>query len=169
MGTFVDMTGQTLNGLKVLRLHSRGDGRAKWVFLCGCGQEFVCRTNNIRSGNTRSCGCLSDASRKSSENKYVKHGHNRPGSVTREYNSYTSMKTRCLNPNSPNYSMYGGRGIAICQRWLDGFENFLADMGERPNGKTLDRIDVDGNYEPGNCRWATLSEQQKNKRCHVGT
>lgn len=166
MSAFKDLTGQTINGIKVLRLHSRGGGRAIWVFLCQCGAEFSAPSNRVKSGNTKSCGCLAEASRRSTENKYVKHGHNRPGRVSREYNSYTSMKTRCLNKNSPNYCNYGGRGIRICQRWLDGFENFLEDMGNRPPGKTLDRINVDGDYEPSNCRWATLSEQQRNKQVH---
>jgi len=78
--------------------------------------------------------------------------------------SWASMKTRCLNPNHSSYFRYGGRGITVCERWLESFENFLADMGERPQGKSLDRIDPNGHYEPSNCRWATASEQRVNQR-----
>jgi hypothetical protein len=74
------------------------------------------------------------------------------------------MKTRCYNPNIKKFKNHGGRGISVCDRWLNSFENFLADMGEKPTGLTLDRIDNDGNYEPSNCRWTTWSEQNKNRR-----
>lgn len=93
------------------------------------------------------------------------HGHLVRGKRSRTYRSWDAMKERCANPKFIGWHRYGGRGIAVCERWRgpDGFENFLADMGERPEGKTLDRIDNEGNYEPGNCRWATPSEQRKNQ------
>lgn len=95
----------------------------------------------------------------------VRHGHATKNSrVSTTYVSWSCMKGRCLNPGDSSYDRYGGRGISICRAWQNSFEQFLSDMGERPDGKTLDRIDVNGNYEPSNCRWATPSEQSKNSR-----
>jgi len=95
-----------------------------------------------------------------------RHGHSpRNGKLSLTYHSWQAMKLRCYYPSQPGFKNYGARGIAVCDRWRNSFENFLADMGERPEGKTLDRYpNNDGNYEPGNCRWATLSEQQRNRR-----
>jgi hypothetical protein len=92
-----------------------------------------------------------------------KHGHALPGQHTKTYKRWTSMKHRCFNPNDANYKHYGGRGITVCERWLD-FRNFLADMGEAPEGMWIDRIDNDKGYEPGNCKWVTPKEQLRNRR-----
>jgi len=92
------------------------------------------------------------------------HGNTRGGKETRTYRSWRSMMKRCYNKNTKDFSNYGGRGITVCERWRNSFESFLSDMGERPESKTLDRIDVNGNYEPSNCRWATHVEQSYNKR-----
>lgn len=96
-------------------------------------------------------------------NPHFKHGH-RKGGKSREYMSWQAMVCRCTNHNREYFKHYGGRGITVCDRWLNSFVDFLADMGPRPEGMTLDRINVDGNYEPGNCRWATAKEQTNNKR-----
>lgn len=100
----------------------------------------------------------------------TKHGHRRTedGKSSPTYNSWRSMKIRCLNPNRSDFRWYGGRGVQVCPQWLgpDGFDRFLADMGPRPEGTTLDRIDVNGHYEPSNCRWATDKMQRDNRRIH---
>jgi hypothetical protein len=126
----------------------------KWLCCCECGVKIIINTSVLL--RIRSCGCTSQQC----------HGHarNRTGKTTLTYNSWQSMKKRCLNPKAKSYANYGGRGITIHQEWIDSFHAFLRDMGERPEGTTLDRIKNDGNYEPGNCRWATSSQQNRNQR-----
>lgn len=121
---------------------------------CDCGGETVVFVGNLTQGNTKSCGCLRGGS----------HGHAKANAHSQTYNSWVGAKTRCTNPNTIGWHNYGGRGIKMCDRWLLSFEDFLADMGERPPGHSLDRIDPNGNYEPTNCRWATRSQQRQNQR-----
>jgi hypothetical protein len=130
-----------------------------WLCQCECGNTVVVNGNALRRGNTRSCGCL-----QKDEASLRRRTHGMKGTPT--YRSWVAMKNRCTNPRQDNYGRYGARGIAVCDRWLGegGFDAFLYDMGERPEGTTLDRIDPDGNYEPANCRWATAEEQERNKR-----
>lgn len=128
---------------------------------CACGTEREVRIQSLKSGGSRSCGCDVPA-RMSALLKGRARTHGRAASDT--YRSWQAMKSRCGNPKHRAFKDYGARGIVVCERWADSFENFLADMGERPPGATLDRKDGDGNYEPGNCRWASRKEQQRNRR-----
>lgn len=133
------------------------------VFECQCGNRFVCMVKSVTNGSTQSCGCV-NTKRRSEMGKdprsKTKHGmHNSP-----EWSSWKMAKQRCFNPNATKYSNWGGRGVTMCDRWKNSFEAFFQDMGPRPPGTSLDRIDPFGNYEPGNCRWADSKTQGRNTR-----
>lgn len=129
--------------------------RRQWMFKCECGAEKQLRLTHVRAGAIVSCGCT--------PTRYA-HGHAPLNKWSRTYNTWHCMRQRCSNPRATGFEYYGARGIKVCQRW-ESFEAFLADMGERPIGKTLDRWpNVNGDYEPSNCRWATASEQARNQR-----
>lgn len=138
-----------------------------WKCRCDCGNEKTVRSSRLTSGNTVSCGCyrteVNTAKAVLLGFNSATHGHTRGHKYTPEYLSWYAMRQRVNNKNHEHYPYYGGRGIKICKRW-EKFANFLADMGPRPKGHTLDRKDTNGNYEPKNCKWSTWKEQQNNRR-----
>ena len=139
----------------------------KIICRCDCNNLVTREWRAYLKNNAMSsCGCIKKQMDKTRNIKlFTVHGHAAGKTQSDEYNIWHCMKTRCLNPNAPNYSIYGGRGIKVCDRWISSFQHFLIDMGPRPSKKlSLDRINNDGNYEPSNCRWATALEQVENSR-----
>ena len=154
---FIDRTGQRFGCLTVLR-RVPAAGRVRWECRCDCGRLTVAQANNLQSGNTRSCGHLGE-----NNTSQMTHGHTRSGWKSPTFVSWSNMVQRCVDRRSTSWLRYGGRGIKVCARWRT-FENFLADMGERPAGRSIDRIDNAGHYRPGNCKWSTPKEQAANRR-----
>lgn len=161
MPAFTDLTGRVFGRLTVLGHTGRpGHPRITWRCSCACGGEVLVARTNLHNGHTRSCGCLNVEEIKK---RRTTHGATAGHSATTTYNVWLGMKGRCSNPNNHIWKYYGGRGITLCERWNE-FENFLADMGERPPGLSLERVDNNSGYYPDNCVWADKAAQSVNKR-----
>lgn len=150
--------------LVIIKLIRKKGNRTIAVCKCICGTTKSIPLYHIKSGAVKSCGCLRNETTTITGHKNKKHGQAIPGHRGATYRSWETMKARCLNINNPAYKDYGGRGITVCERWINSFEDFLSDMGERPRNTTIDRIDTNGGYYPNNCRWAKPNVQQRNKR-----
>lgn len=156
----VDIMGKRFGRLLVVGLAGKPEGSPQYKFecLCDCGIFRSVNWTSLQNGSTRSCGCLN---RELTKQRCTTHGK----SHTKEWQILHQIKARCTNPNNVSWDRYGGRGIKVCQRWLDSYDDFFADVGHRPSNRhSLDRINNDGNYEPGNVRWATMVEQSRNTR-----
>jgi hypothetical protein len=153
MPTFRDLTGQKFGRLLVqFRAPNKGV-QTTWTCLCDCGNITLSTSGNLTFGKSTSCGC-----------GRIKHGHTTKRNQSGTYQTWRNMIRRCIDANNKDYKNYGARGITVCERWIESFDSFLADMGERPKGLTLDRKDNDGHYCPENCEWATRLQQCHNRR-----
>lgn len=160
-----DITGQKFGRLTAIRIADKINGSVMWLCICECGNEIVTRGTGLRYGNSTSCGCY---------NRYiVSKTHTKHGAATdmygksKEYVTWGNMKKRCSS-RSDCYKYYTGKGVVVCDRWMSSFESFLSDMGYAPSkDHSIERINGNGNYEPGNCKWATRHEQQRNIKSNI--
>jgi hypothetical protein len=160
----IDVTGERYGRLVAVNRIAPINGKTVWLFQCDCGSAYEARLENVRHSHTRSCGCQKT---ENIRQRSLRHGHQVDRKESRTLKSYRHAKSRCENVNDPKFPIYGGRGIKMCQQWAVDFTTFLADMGECPPGKTLDRVDVNGHYEPRNCRWATSMQQARTRTDNV--
>jgi hypothetical protein len=159
------IAGEKFNKLTVVEFLRYGRRGGVWLFICDCGKQREGVEVDVKHGSVKSCGCLKIERIRQTKTKHGQSSHDGPNGRSIEYTCWLNLRRRCLELSNPVYANYGARGIKVCDRWHDSFENFFADVGRKPTPEhSLDRINNDGNYEPGNVRWATRSEQAFNRR-----
>jgi hypothetical protein len=160
---FKDITGMRFGRLLAVNYAGPTErGTATWRCLCDCGKIITVQGSHLRSGGTRSCGCVKQEMLKNGSG-HCRHRASPHHNRMREYECWVSMRQRCGNRNSKSFAYYGGRGITVCERW-HSFESFLADMGPRPDGYSIERVNNNGDYEPSNCKWIPKRDQSRNRR-----
>ena len=162
MATAKNITGKQFGRLTAISRAKNARGRTRWNCVCECGNKVIITTKSLSNGDTKSCGCYKV---ELATKQNTTHGLSKIHRKTMRL--WSMMKDRCYNINNKSYHDYGGRGITVCEQWINSFASFYHDMGDRPTGKTLDRINNDGAYSPSNCKWSTYHEQGHNKRNNV--